>query len=345
MSMLVILGAGASHDSVADHSIGLDRDPEMQPPLAFQLFANRLAYSNLMKGIPRIGAIAATLRDRIARGALIEDELATMDQAATGNPRVAQQLMAVRFYLQRLITMCGDAWSETARGATNYHRLIDAIVGWSARQGEPALVVTFNYDTMLEKAMQQELDFTFMTMESYIERDDIKLFKLHGSVDWGHHARATVNGTINDVIERAGQLEVPTTFEIKRGNWNSGQGGELWVPALAVPVRRKRVFECPDDHLRLLHDLLPTVDLVLVIGWAGQEEHFLDLLRSRLRVKQRGAVVACGPDAGAAHETWSRLAEKDHGVLMTITGPAVLGESLTFSELFAHDGFAEFLAA
>jgi hypothetical protein len=345
MSMLVILGAGASHDSVADHSIGLDRDPDMQPPLAFDLFANRLAYSNLMKGIPHIGAIAATLRERIARGALVEDELATLDQNATGNPRVAQQLMAVRFYLQRLITMCGDAWGETARGATNYHRLVDAIVGWSARQGEPALVVTFNYDTMLEKAIQHELDFTFMTMESYVERDDIKLFKLHGSVDWGHHTRSTVNGTINDVIERAGQLEIPTTFEIKRGDWNSGQGGELWVPALAVPVRRKRVFECPDDQLRLLDELLPTVDLVLVVGWAGQEEHFLDLLRSRLRVQQRGAVVACGPDARAAHETWSRLAEKDHGVLMTITGPAVLGESLTFSDLFAHDGFAEFLAA
>ncbi len=287
--------------------MGWDRNEELEPPLADSLFENRLAFSNILDGIPHIGAIAATLRDRISGGKALEDELAELDAAARSDARAAQQLMAVRFYLQRVTAMCGDAWRLQAHGAINYHVLVDSMVRWSTHAKEPVLFVTFNYDTMLEKAIEQELTYTIREIGSYVARNDVKVFKLHGSVDWGHRGHSeTLNlTTMQNVIEHASELEVPDTFEIKR-DWASGRGGEYWVPALAVPVRRKPDFECPSDHLDLFEQLLRTVDRVLVIGWAAMEQHFLAKLSERLRVDQRAVVVACG-SADAARETWGRL--------------------------------------
>ena len=58
------------------------------------------------------------------------------------------------------------------------------------QNGEPTLFVTFNYDTMLEKAIEQELAVHFQFMGSYVSRPDLKVFKLHGSVDWGHRGES-----------------------------------------------------------------------------------------------------------------------------------------------------------
>ena len=86
--------------------------------------------------VPYMGAIAATLRDRIDGGEALEDELAKLDRDATSYPRAAQQLMAVRFYLQKVTRMCGDAWRVQASGAT-YHRLVDAMVRWTFKMENP----------------------------------------------------------------------------------------------------------------------------------------------------------------------------------------------------------------
>jgi hypothetical protein len=144
------------------------------------------------------------------------------------------------------------------------------------------------------------------------------------------------------VIEQASSLDVPASFEIRRGDWNTGQGGELWVPALAVPVRTKSVFECPQEHLDMLWGLLPTVERVLVIGWAGMETHFLTKLHERLRLEQRASVIACGTD-DASRDTWNRMASWPDGRSMTVRGgPAVWEEALTFSNMFSHGAFQEF---
>lgn len=53
-------------------------------------------------------------------------------------------------------------------------------------------------------------------------------------------------------------------------------------PAIALPVEKKRSFECPSDMLEELANLLPQITKILVIGWRGTEEHFLAMLGNRL---------------------------------------------------------------
>jgi hypothetical protein len=50
-------------------------------------------------------------------------------------------------------------------------------------------------------------------------------------------------------------------------------------PALAIPVIQKddTSFACPSHHLNTLKSVIPRVRKLLVIGWRGQEEHFLSL--------------------------------------------------------------------
>jgi SIR2-like domain len=345
VSALVILGAGASFDSVAPHSLAADRNLEMHPPLANHLFDNRIAFADILQRIPHMGAIAGTLRDRIVRGAALEDELALLETDAETEPRAAQQLMAVRFYLQEVIRMCGDSWLQQSRRSTNFHILVDHMVRWNRRTKEPVLFVTFNYDTMLERALEDELSCSFKEMASYTGRDDVKVFKLHGSVNWGHRgqsARIAQSG-MPAIIERAYDLLVPETFDVKE-SWNVSQSGEFWVPALAVPVRNKLHFECPEEHRQTLHDLLPTVDRVLIIGWAGMEQHFQKVLRERLRREQNAVIIACGGvDGSAAIETWDRFGDMGDGRLVTVTGPFRKAAALTFSDLFADSEFQSFL--
>lgn len=54
-------------------------------------------------------------------------------------------------------------------------------------------------------------------------------------------------------------------------------------PAIAIPVEKKRGFECPHHLLDELISLLPQVTKILVIGWRATEAHFLYLLRDGLR--------------------------------------------------------------
>jgi len=222
--------------------------------------------------------------------------------------------------------------------------LVDAMVGWVERAQEPVLFVTFNYDTMLERAIAQELTYSFGDMNSYVARNDVKVFKVHGSVDWGHRGNANFGRDgMPGVIEHAWQLDIPGDYQIKR-DWNVSQGSEFWVPALAVPVRTKSSFECLKEHLDKLWELLPAVERVLVIGWAGMEDHFLAMLHERLRTEQKAVVVACG-STEASRETFARMARWPDGRTMSVRGgPATWQQDLKFSELFATDDFRDFVS-
>lgn len=69
-------------------------------------------------------------------------------------------------------------------------------------------------------------------------------------------------------------------------------------PAIAIPVETKGEFECPDIHLDELTRYLPEVDRILIIGWRGADQHFVTLLKSKLR-RSPNVLVVSGSDDGA----------------------------------------------
>lgn len=128
------------------------------------------------------------------------------------------------------------------------------------------------------------------------------LFKLHGSVDWGHVTRCgltdrefrdplAVEQKIISLIDSTGTTIYDDRFEMKSAASNLMDNGLVLSPAIAIPVKNKDSFECPKSHLNTLARVIPEIDKLLVVGWRAQEEHFLRYLKT-LSKEVRVLVVA-----------------------------------------------------
>jgi hypothetical protein len=119
-----------------------------------------------------------------------------------------------------------------------------------------------------------------------------------------------------------------------------GEGRRGLFPALAIPVERKRTFECPDEHLVALRRDIPRLTKLVLIGWRATEQHFLDLLAEALQGKPIEILSACGnTDESAA--AWERVAAR---VTPLVNRPDRGITGLGFTDLIRHGTFEEFIA-
>jgi len=250
---------------------------------------------------------------RSLKGETLEAVLEDLQAKSKFYPRGAQQLAAVRYYLQLVISQCEIAWRGVAKGVTNYKSLLNEIE--SANTGKkPVCLVTFNYDTLLEDALS-DFGLPIEAMDDYTEKHpSYKLFKLHGSVNWARavdsptRARNPDNGfsVAKDFIERAAEIPVTQKYLLTAEHPPGSVRGIPVFPAIAIPVEKKNTFECPQQMLDDLIALLPQVSKILVIGWRATEAHFLALLKANLR---RGAelYIVAGPDQQQAEDIKVRI--------------------------------------
>lgn len=335
--LLVILGAGASYGSADARAIEIARQneiPAWRPPLARELFEPRSNFGTVIDGYPGARSLIVHLRHTLARGGNLEEELDKVSARAVTDPAAASQLMSVRYYLRDILAACTKNWLALVHSCTNYHLLVNRLSSWTRDRSEQVLFVTFNYDTLLEQACLDDAYIAFNSMSSYIADERIKLFKLHGSINWAHPVRFERPPELNDrehAIRYASTIEIPKTFEF-RTDWSSGVRGQEWIPALAVPIQGKGSFECPVEHVDLLRSLMPEVDRLLVIGWQAAEQHFLDGIIGHAAQELRGMLIACG----GKHEsmaTASRIQGARHSP--TTRGVVNWEQNLSFSDIVA----------
>lgn len=335
---MVVFGAGASYDSLdakrpTEGNPGWLVDEEFRPPLANELFGLRGVFANAISQLERIQPIIPLLRR--PTGSSVEAVLRKLQDEAEEYPDRHGQLMAVRYYLQFTLHQLETEWKGASRGVTNYKALLDQINRWR-RHTEAVSLVTFNYDTLLEDAMSV-VGPRISKLEDYaFGNPAYRLFKLHGSVNWGKvvetHSPYPTNSNwaiARDHIERASRLRIVDDFvivtEFPCGLWGNRVG---LVPAVAIPVERKSHFECPQKHLSELERLLPGIDKLLLIGWRAREEHFLSLLSKHLKAPLTIQVVA-GSD-GEARQIFEGLVEKALS-------------HLTVTPIFEPGGFTDFV--
>jgi len=255
----------------------------------------------------------------------VEGELENLLREADGYPQRHRQLAAIKYYLQYTLWECGYRWSDQAlRGVSNYTTLLDAIEHRrlkAAREAPPlgsyteVLLVTFNYDTLLEIGLKDALGFEALSIPDYIEEArPYKLIKVHGSTNWvrdveGEIARAqggNVWAVAAELIERVSEVAISNRYRILRPGHPFGDDSRgLGFPAVAIPVENKQMFECPEEHLAALRAALPRTEKILIIGWRGSDRHFVKELRATLRAGVRCLVVAGTRDA--AKEIADRL--------------------------------------
>lgn len=324
--LLLIFGAGASYDAVSPAVILPDSQvhKNWRPPLATELFQNRDGFRDALTRFPRILPIAARLA-HASQSLPVEQELARFASEVEAYPERAADLASVRYYLQFILWACEHQWITASSAITNYLALLDHVES-TRRSTNDVAVVTFNYDRLFEyaatfyltkRAKILESDYTSMT--SYLTHTSYPLFKLHGSINWGHRVLTDVGvkdgenvySVAAKVIDHASSLRLAPEVEMVHDRPPRLVDGNVYTPALAIPVDAKADFVCPSDHVEALTKLLPRTTGVVIVGWRATEAAFLSLLAKELTPNVRIMVAN-----GCLEESKSSLARlSDAGVL------------------------------
>jgi len=322
--LMVVFGAGASYDSYSVIPPPSLREGQVlpdgyaphfgdympyRPPLTNEIFARKSFIDEVLPKLPALRELQSHLGVlRKPPDGSLEQELERIRDQADQRPELKRDLLAVQFYLHVLLWHAVRQWTEVTKGpaATTYADILKR-VQQATREGEDVLLVTFNYDTMLEAALNTR-GVAIGSIPAYVATN-YKVIKLHGSVNWAHPVRTAVDtrdgttGTLANLIRMAGELDIDydTFIYLRETDFFSypagildGETRPVNVPAIAIPILSKKNYECPQDHLRLLETSLPNVTKVLLIGWRAAEEHFLGLLRAKLRKDARLMVISSG---------------------------------------------------
>lgn len=322
--LMVIFGAGASYDSApqyvgnypllpygpSQHAIARSR-----LPLANELFDDRPEFAEVLTRFPECQPVMPQLRHR-KNDAPVEQVLEELQREAENYPEGIRQLTAIRYYLHVMIWQCELQWEKIHNGVTNYKYLLDRIHRQLSRFQRVCLV-TFNYDRMLEAALPV-VGIHIESIDDYVNSNEYKIIKLHGSVNWGRIIDGRPVKDLNrlrpdqipgEVIHLAPQLltgkSVSRNFVIV-GNCPMGKANDVAIyPAIAIPMERKLDFECPAHHLDMVKKCIPETKKLLVIGWRAKDEPFLKMLGNEL--PDQVSVMVVAGSAKDANEIVERL--------------------------------------
>ena len=294
MTWLVIFGAGASYDALPESAVPQavkgTRPSRMGLPLARDLFGPRPSFIRIRKELSDLDAITREIQAAVGRGKGdgIEREMQRwVEHAAGGYESASRALIAARFYLRDAITTSQEDWVGEVGQASNYNSLLHKIELRRRKAKEHVVLATFNYDTMLEAACNDTLGFRPTMMSEYVDSNpDYSLLKPHGSIDW---IRAVKDRPVHLSPKQLISLgsELPTDGELMMAAQGQGTAS---IPAVAVPVSTKDLFECPDKHLKDVESLLRETTAIFVVGWRAQEYAFLEWFRGLLPNPTSGTV-------------------------------------------------------
>ncbi len=330
--MMVIFGAGASCDSAPSEPLENIGGLQWRPPLADELFDMR-RFGHVINHFTRAKEVITHLLPKIGERVNVENVLEKLqNKARAGDKERDRQLAAVQFYLQAMLTQCTWRWKATTNDVTNYGTLIGEVRDLK----QPACLVTFNYDTLLEEAVARDplSRLRFTAMSDYVA-SDYKVIKFHGSVNWVHEVMGRVDNLrgqnqlqiATEIINRrpdlviSGEYEIvfPTLDDINAGFPIAKSGEKAVIPALAVPVEHKPGDEIPSEHRKVFDECLPQITKILVIGWRANESRFLkNLAEGIAKGNSRPKVWVVSRSEPSAKEVGNKIEQdlKEAGVLV-----------------------------
>jgi hypothetical protein len=308
---LVIIGAGASYDSVPAHPPTDLVVREFRPPLANQLFEDRPVFRAAMTSFPQCSRIIPYL---MSSNANVEKVLEQLQQEGEKDEERLRQLSAIRYYLHTMFWALESGWKAVEGGISNYRTLLDQLRRTAPLDG--VCIATFNYDTMIEDAFP--VGQAINNLSDYVSSDRLfKLIKLHGSKHWARRVALA----LPDQLQRMGSWQVaqhlinqasnvrnaivPNDYRIVTSIPMGVDDDAVLYPAIAIPVETKRDYECPESHLSVLRASLPKVDKIVTIGWRGAETAFVTEVA--IAVGRRAPVMVVAGSEHAATEVSDRL--------------------------------------
>jgi hypothetical protein len=255
--LLVVLGAGASYDSAPSFPASAVPGAPDRMPLSDQLFEDRADFVVARSQFRRCLPIVPFLLHR-KNQASVEQVLQGFQSEAARDSERGRQLAAIRYYLHFMLRQCQEKWEGHAAGVTNYITLLDQIRHWLP-PGQRVCIVTFNYDTMIEHALET-VGVSIRNLSDYVKNESYKLFKLHGSINWGRDVNLSPQDykgysswqLAYHMIDTAEKLKFGDAYRISDGYPITGDQTSILFPAIAIPLEDKASFECPTEHISAL---------------------------------------------------------------------------------------------
>ena len=283
---LIILGAGASYDCVQETRS--ETGNHFRPPLTKDIFHKN--FEDIINKHSEVKNLASSILSRLKEGENFESILTSIKNKAEKNQDRLKQLIDFEFYLQELFkTISKEYGNQTG---SNYRALIQDIYD----NFKKACIVNFNYDLLLDEALEIK---TTDNLDSYI-KGYIKIIKVHGSCDWVFSLQD--HWEIED--SREFLLQNPLYLDGCRARkepifrftsyskYSKSGMKSCYGPAIAIPLYGKDGFVCPKTHIDVLERSLADVDKILIIGWAANDQHLIDMIKEKTKRPIEITVVA-----------------------------------------------------
>jgi len=283
-TLVVVLGAGASHDC------GVPDIAKM--PLSNGLFDAR--YNNFLLNFPQVNSIADRIRAKVRAGKNLEEVLLTYKSSS--NQRDVLKAQQVILYLEYLIRSLSE---HNASGISNtYHSFINEL---DTSDYTEVLILTLNFDTLFERAFMDSTGHDFNKFQ--ILAEEIPQFgkfhftKLHGSIGWvqkvknfsvfKHQLDRNIQNNL-DKLDKEVEVD-PDIVRVSSYGRNCVIDDSFYFPAIAIPLEGKLSFVCPQNHVKQAQEIINNSSDFLFIGFSGKDPHLIDLFKnvksvSKLRV-------------------------------------------------------------
>jgi hypothetical protein len=254
-----------------------------------------------------LGSIRETLN--------VEEELARLQQHP--DPGLREAYKSVPLYLRDLLTNVALRYVDhPGTHAEFVTRLI-------ADGDHDVDFVTVNYDTYLERAIEDAFGRRFTDQGGYVAGSrgpsaaGFRLFKLHGSIDWWASFAESGDIIPNDPrswwIEQFAKLDLrtwrPEYVVIKRDVKESyglcersGRGVSALFPAITAPLVAKGQdsLVLPGLHREYLEHMISISQKLLIIGCGGLDHDMSDLLARNIQTLELVHFVGLGPETEAS---------------------------------------------
>jgi hypothetical protein len=294
---LVILGAGASFDSIYEYYDGIDVMP-WRPPLANELFSPRKNFREIILKYPGGRYFMSQLNGINDVEDFFEKQWKIIENNRADD--LMSAFINLNYCLSHLMMAVSIYHNDT--GLSNYDVLVQKAYEYSVTNDADVMFVTFNYDILLEHSLSKVYYGQTRQLEihEYINKP-LKIIKPHGSCNWfkkingksmlNHNetipdhlydTRTTLKKLTDSLDNNFRIIPSPINFEITE---HVGPIKQFFFPQLLIPLKEKDDFILPKEHDEYLKQNLNEVDEILIVGWKGTENKFLELLQRNLGSK------------------------------------------------------------
>ncbi len=289
-SIVVIFGAGASHDCFVNHNRKLSSIPVGESvessnpklPLTDGLFDLK-GYEQILsqyRGAETIGHIFK--RERSNNEKLTFEEFLKQLLRKTQDVELQRNIREVPIYLREIIgTISNDI--RIMYGQTGYLDIVDYLAGSDYQK---IVLITLNWDLLLDWALEDRIQLRFKDSESYVRSNKRWFYvKLHGSVDWvrklntAHIISADEDALhkitsigSDDEIFKKGQFVIDRRFEM-------GDAGHFKYPIMVLPHAEQKKHICPDEHISAVTPILEKCEEAWIIGNSMNDGDIVELMK------------------------------------------------------------------